>query len=118
MAFVETPRERTLRLGRCECKLCELSYSDAAAEAIRHEAICRRLGVLTPAEVKQIRERRGFNRAEFATFTKIETAPLVSWESGAQIQNPAMDQYLRLLSHDSVIGLLSIDKMSTARGGR
>jgi DNA-binding transcriptional regulator YiaG len=99
----------TAEVTQHECELCGFSYSDSAAEVARHESVCRHLGVLSPAEIKQIRERQGLNRAQFAHLTKIGTASLARWESGTQIQNAAMDQYLRLLSHDEVLAMLSAD---------
>jgi hypothetical protein len=43
------------------------------------------------------------SRAEFARLTKLGEATLVRWEKGSLIQNPANDQYLRLLGFEDNI---------------
>lgn len=80
-----------------KCSECGFEYLDDAAEAIRHEAVCRHLGVLTPDEIRQIREDYGFSRAEFARLTRLGEATLNRWENGILVQNQAYDRYLRLL---------------------
>lgn len=79
------------------CGACGFEFLDAAAERARHDAICRHLGRLTPSEVRMVRRRAGdLSRQEFAELTGIGEASLGRWESGAQIQNVAMDRLLRL----------------------
>lgn len=80
------------------CSACGLSYSDEKGEDARHEAVCRHLGVMTPAEVRLVRECHGMSRAEFARVTGLGEASLARWESGALIQNVANDQFLFLLT--------------------
>ncbi|HEY2931063.1 MAG TPA: type II TA system antitoxin MqsA family protein [Acidobacteriota bacterium] len=79
------------------CKRCNLKFLDEAAEVLKHEAICRHLGVLTPAEIMEVRQEYQLSRAEFCEITKIGEATLGRWERGALIQNAANDQFLCLL---------------------
>jgi putative zinc finger/helix-turn-helix YgiT family protein len=89
-----------------ECSSCGFVFTDARAEDIKHDAVCTHLGVLTPADVRTLRDRWNLSRGEFARLTKIGEASIARWESGALVQNPAMDQYLRLLAHDDVMQIL------------
>lgn len=83
------------------CQECTLEYCDEEAERIRHDAICDRLNVLKPKQIRAIRDRFQMNRTEFAILTGIGEASLARWESSAQIQTPAMDLLLRLVARSS-----------------
>jgi putative zinc finger/helix-turn-helix YgiT family protein len=79
------------------CPACgEVLYGPEAA-AVRHEAICRALGLLSPNEIKAIRERIGPSQEDFARLTGIGVATLSRWERGRLLQTRALDRYLRLL---------------------
>ena len=80
------------------CDSCDLEFLDHEGERLRHETICRHLGVLSPAEISGIRKRYRMSRAAFAALTGLGEATLSRWENGAVIQNPANDRYLRLLA--------------------
>ena len=75
-------------------------------ERLRHAGVCRHLGVLTPAEVRGVREQYGMTKAAFAEATAIGEATLGRWETGAVIQNRASDFYLRLVRIPFVMGIL------------
>jgi putative zinc finger/helix-turn-helix YgiT family protein len=79
------------------CPACgEVLYGPEAA-AVRHQAICRALGLLTPAEIKAVRERYGPDQEDFSRLTGIGVATLSRWERGRLLQTRAMDRYLRLI---------------------
>jgi len=79
------------------CPACdEILYGPEAAK-VRHQAICRALGLLSPAEIKTLRERLGPDQEDFARLTGIGVATLSRWERGRLIQTRALDRYLRLL---------------------
>jgi putative zinc finger/helix-turn-helix YgiT family protein len=79
------------------CRACgEVLYGSEAA-AVRHQAICRALGLLSPAEIKALRERLGPDQEDFARLTGIGVATLSRWERGRLLQTRALDRYLRLL---------------------
>lgn len=79
------------------CNSCEFQFTDSAAENLRHEAVCKHLGVLSPTDIRGIRADAGLTRKEFAEFSKIGEASLARWETGELIQSAAYDQYLKLL---------------------
>ena len=80
------------------CANCGLSFTDEVGEERRHEAICGALRLLTPREVRGLRERIGLSQAELAALSGIGKASLGRWERGALIQNESNDKLLRLLS--------------------
>jgi putative zinc finger/helix-turn-helix YgiT family protein len=87
----------TARVPLRTCSKCSFEYFDEEAEDARHEAVCRHLGVQTPAEIQALRKKYGLSRAEFARLTGLGEATLARWEDGALIQNVANDRYLSLL---------------------
>lgn len=95
------------------CQSCDLQFLDHEGESLRHEAVCRHLGLLTPNEILGIRKTYGMSRAAFAEITGLGEATLARWENGAVIQNQANDRYLRLLSLQGVMSCLR--EMSTSR---
>jgi putative zinc finger/helix-turn-helix YgiT family protein len=80
------------------CEECNFEFTGDDADSARHEAICKHLGVLTPAEITQVRERYNISRAEFARITRVGEASINRWENGQLIQGGAMDHYLYLLT--------------------
>ncbi len=80
-----------------KCDDCELEFTGDDADMIRHEAVCRHLGVLTPSEIVDIRKEYGLSRSEFAAITRLGEASLSRWEPGNGIQSAALDDYLYLL---------------------
>jgi putative zinc finger/helix-turn-helix YgiT family protein len=98
-----------------KCSKCGFEYIDDAAEDIRHEAVCRHLGVLTPDEIREVREEYGFSRAEFSRLSRLGEATLTRWENGSLIQNNAYDQFLRLLRYPENIRRLQVSTTTTAR---
>ncbi len=82
----------------CDNPECREQLSGPEAARIRHEAICRALGLLTPAEIRAIRDRLNLTQADFARLTRLGEATICRWERGRLLQNPAMDRYLRLIA--------------------
>ncbi len=82
----------------CDNPACRERLSGPDAARIRHEAICRALGLLTPAEIRHIRERVARSPEEFWRLTGIGVATISRWERGRLLQNRSMDRYLRLLA--------------------
>lgn len=89
------------------CKACGFEFLDHEGERLKHEAVCRHLGVLTSAEILAVRERYGMTRSSFANVTGLGEATLNRWENGVVIQNLANDRYLRLLSIPHVMSTLN-----------
>ena len=89
------------------CHECDFEFLDYEGERLKHDVICRHLGVLTSTEVRSIRKRYGMSRSSFADVTGLGEATLNRWENGVVIQNPANDRYLRLLAMPDVFGRLT-----------
>ncbi len=85
------------------CSACGDSYTDNEADIAYDEAVCRHLGILTPAEIRAMRERYALTRAEFAQLTGFGKATLGRWERGEVTQNRSADRYLRLLQDPEVM---------------
>ena len=100
MLYVDLPVRR--------CEPCDFEFLDHEGEQLRHEAVCRHLGVLSPAEISDIRKRLGMTRAAFAEVTGLGDATLNRWEHGAAVQNLAYDRYLRLLALPGVMESLQL----------
>jgi DNA-binding transcriptional regulator YiaG len=100
----------TVPLHRCTA--CDAQYTGGVAEDIRHEAVCRHLGVLTPKEVLAIRSNRGLSRQRFAELTRLGIATLARWESGELIQNAALDAYLRLVARPENFALIESGELA------
>jgi putative zinc finger/helix-turn-helix YgiT family protein len=80
-----------------KCGDCGFSCMGPAAERACHEAICEHLGVMTPSQIKGLRDYHGLKQAEFSKITGLGEATLSRWERGIVIQNKAYDHYLYLL---------------------
>lgn len=95
--------ELTVSVPVRRCDACEFEYLDESAERLKHDAICDHLGVLSPIEVRLIREGHGMTRARFAQVTGLGEASLNRWENGLTIQTHANDRYLRLLARPEIM---------------
>ena len=93
----ETRVELHVRVPVHRCGMCEFEYLDEVAEQLKHNAVCEHLGVLTPDQIREIREDHEMTRATFAHVTGLGEASLNRWENGLSIQTYANDRYLRLL---------------------
>ena len=104
----ESAVELSVNVPVRSCASCELEFLDEPAERAKHEAVCKHLGVLSPAEIRQIREDHGMSRASFAQATGLGEASLNRWENGLNIQTHANDRYLRLLKHPGIMRQLQV----------
>ncbi len=98
--------ELHVRLPVRHCEACDFHFIDHVGERIRTEAVYRHHGLLTPWEIRAIRERHRLSRAAFAEITGLGDATIKRWETGAITQNRANDRYLRLLNDDSCWSVL------------
>lgn len=101
------------------CENCGEQFLGANAARIQHAAVCRALKLLTPEEIRTIRENLGLTQPEFALLTGIAEATISQWEAGRILHNRAMDRYLRLLAanKDNVRILGSVVENWTAASG-
>ncbi|HEY0929118.1 MAG TPA: hypothetical protein VGE27_04315 [Gemmatimonas sp.] len=95
------------------CEECSYEFLDWRAEVAKHEAVCRYLCVLTPAEIKSGRKRHyEANRAMYAKLTGIGEASIARYESGSQIQTRAIDRLMRLsFDPHNVRALLKLSRL-------
>ncbi len=78
------------------CQNCgEIVLDDDANRRIS-ETFRAQLGLLTPARIRQSRERLGLTQQQLAKDLGVAEASLSRWETGAQIQQRALDRLLRL----------------------
>ena len=99
----ESEVELTVSAPVRRCDACEFEYLDESAERLKHDAVCDHLGVLSPVEIRFIREGHGMTRARFAQVTGLGEASLNRWENGLTIQTHANDRYLRLLARPEIM---------------
>ena len=110
--LAESAVDLAVRLPVRRCERCDFDYLDEEGERLKHEAVCRHLGVLSPAEVRRIRKRHGLSRKAFAKLTGIGEASLARWENGIKIQTLAYDRYLRFLAQPE--GLAKLQRITGA----
>jgi putative zinc finger/helix-turn-helix YgiT family protein len=99
--------ELTATIPVNHCRDCDLEYSGADAERVRHEVICEHLRLLPPQRIAAVRASYGVSRAKFAEITRIGMATLARWENGEILQNAAMDMYMRLLARQEIYNLVA-----------
>lgn len=80
------------------CRGCRFEFLDHEAERAKHEALCGHFGVLTPWEIRAIRERYDLDLEGFAKLTGLDAATFGRWETGTLIQSIGDNRYLRLLA--------------------
>ena len=79
------------------CSVCGEVFYGPVAGQMHHRAICKAYHLMTPEEIKDVREQLGKTQEEFAELTGIGVATLSRWEKGRLMQTRAHDNYLRLL---------------------
>ena len=79
------------------CASCGEIFYGPEAEHAQHLAICKAYHLLTPEDIKGVREQLGKTQEEFAELTGIGVATLSRWEKGRLMQTRAHDNYLRIL---------------------
>ena len=102
-----------VRLPLYTCVGCGLQTLDEEGHRLEHEAVCRHLGILSPREIKSIRESHGMTRDEFAEMTGIGESSLGRWERALNMQSLAYDKLLRLLQRPAIFSLLQKGLLTT-----
>lgn len=88
---VEVPELQVAR-----CTVCSEIVLDDEANRRVSEVIRAQLGLLTPEQIQQNRERLGLTNQQLAGAVGIGEASLARLESGGQIQPRSLDRLLRL----------------------
>ena len=87
----------------CGEELYEPGQMDAAMTRAS-DAIRARLGLLTPGEIKALRESLELSQASFERLLGVGEKTVVRWEKGTVFQNQATDALLRVLRDVSGVG--------------
>lgn len=80
------------------CRECNDSFTGEQAADIQHAAICKHLGLLSPEEIRHIRETYGMSQEELSKIGGFGRASLARWETGALLPNRSSSALLYLLS--------------------
>jgi putative zinc finger/helix-turn-helix YgiT family protein len=88
---VEIPDLTVLRCANCRA----ISIDDAADQQIS-AAFRREAKLLTPEDIRHGRENLGLTQKQLANLLGVGEATVFRWETGAQIQQRAVDRFLRL----------------------
>ncbi len=79
-----------------QCAQCGAISIDDEADQQISAAFRRHARLLPPEEIRSGREQLGRTQKEFASLLGVGEATVSRWETGAQIQQRAMDRFLRL----------------------
>jgi putative zinc finger/helix-turn-helix YgiT family protein len=93
----ETVKVRAENVPVQQCDKCGEVISGPVAATMRHEAICRAAGLLTPAEIKGIREKFGWSQQNLADLAGFGVATVSRWERGRLLQNRSSNKTLLAL---------------------
>lgn len=78
------------------CDNCGTIMLDDAADRRLSEALRSEAGLLHPTAIRAKRDALGLTQKALASYLGIGEATLSRWETGAQIQQRAMDKFLRV----------------------
>jgi putative zinc finger/helix-turn-helix YgiT family protein len=100
-----------------QCPVCGAITIDDEADRQISAAFRRAARLLSPEEILQGRERLELTQKQFANLLGVGEATVSRWESGAQIQQRAMDRFLRVcFASPAAVELLQNDFQPSARG--
>src|SRR5437762_341779 len=84
---------------------------------LSRSAFWREARLLAPEEIRAGRERLALTQKQFANLLGVGEATVSRWETGAQIQQRAMDRFLRVcLASPAAVDLLRNDFQPSAKG--
>jgi putative zinc finger/helix-turn-helix YgiT family protein len=111
---VEIPALTVPQCGNCKA----VSIDDEADQQIS-AAFRRAARLLMPEEIREGREKLGLTQKQFANLLGVGEATVSRWETGAQIQQRAMDRFLRVcLASQAAVEMLRSDFQPSARGAK
>jgi putative zinc finger/helix-turn-helix YgiT family protein len=117
----ETVKVRAENVPVEKCDKCGEVMSGSAAAAVRHEAVCRAAGLMTPAEIKALREQFGWSQQDLADLTDFGIATVSRWERGRLLQNRSNNKFLQAIRdcpafREYLEGLLAAKTNNEGRG--
>lgn len=100
-----------------QCAHCKSVSLDDEADQRISAAFRREAHLLAPDEIRSGREGLGLTQKQFANLLGVGEATVSRWETGAQIQQRALDRFLRVcLANPAAVEMLRSDFQPTARG--
>jgi len=100
-----------------QCAACQAISLDDEADQQISAAFRRAAGLLAPEEIRQGREKLQLTQKQFANLLGVGEATVSRWETGAQIQQRALDRFLRVcLASPGAVELLLSDFQPSGRG--
>jgi putative zinc finger/helix-turn-helix YgiT family protein len=100
-----------------QCGNCRALSIDEEADQQISAAFRREARLLTPEEIREGREKLELTQKQFANLLGVGEATVSRWETGAQIQQRAMDRFLRVcLASPAAVELLRSDFQPSRRG--
>ncbi len=106
-----------LQVARCDN--CGTIMLDDSANRRLSDALRTAAGLLHPTEIRAHRESLGLTQKALSGFLHIAEATLSRWETGAQIQQRAMDAFLHVFFNPPTHGVSSArPNRKTLRSGR
>jgi putative zinc finger/helix-turn-helix YgiT family protein len=110
-------RVELLELKVPQCAHCHTISIDDEADRQISAAFRRAARLLAPEEIRQGREKLGLTQKQFGNLLGVGEATVSRWETGAQIQQRALDRFIRVcLASPAAVELLRDDFQPTARG--
>jgi putative zinc finger/helix-turn-helix YgiT family protein len=104
-------------LQRDKCPKCNEEFlPQEALDRIEIEKY-QKLELLTPTELKMIREKLSFTQEEMSDLLGVGKKSYFRWENGLSIQNKSIDKYIRLVS-ESPDNVLLLKKLIGQEGHR
>lgn len=80
-----------------KCEKCGLIQLPEPADALLQAELRKKVGLMPPELIRGTREKLKLTQKQLADELQVAESTLSRWESGMQIQQRAMDQYLRLV---------------------
>jgi putative zinc finger/helix-turn-helix YgiT family protein len=109
---IEIPALAVPQCGNCKA----ISIDDNADQQIS-AAFRRAARLLAPEEIRNGREKLELTQKQFANLLGVGESTVSRWETGAQIQQRALDRFLRVcLTNPAVVELLASDFQPSGRG--
>jgi len=100
-----------------QCANCQAISIDDEADQQISAAFRRAARLLAREDIREGRERLGLTQKEFANLLGVGESTVSRWETGAQIQQRALDRFLRVCFNSPMaVKLLASDFQPTAKG--
>ncbi|MBY0525832.1 MAG: type II toxin-antitoxin system MqsA family antitoxin [Gemmataceae bacterium] len=99
------------------CTHCKAISIDDEADRQISAAFRREARLLTPEEIRHGRDKLALTQKQFANLLGVGEATVSRWETGAQIQQRAMDRFLRVcFGSPAAVEMLARDFQPSAKG--